>query len=313
MNGAQRDVTAFTYLVPGVQFQAGVSSGMVNGSASGNVNEVYVDGLALSAITQGDPRAMTAGFSVDSVDQFQEETSGYGAQYQGIGVENFVMKSGTNKWHASAFEYFRNTALDTWGYFVPTANGKKFKQPEHQNEYGATVGGPLIKNKLFLFGSYDGFKYTQGNQPAFFTIPTAAQRNGDFSAVGNPNIYDPTTTSCTGSVCTRTQFAYNGVPNVINPSRIDPISKFLLSFLPPTTNNQLTSNYLGTSTNVSNNWSVNGKLDYTINDKHRVSLLVASSRDFGTQVQTSYVPIRMRRSRHLFLRLRPSSFRTATF
>lgn len=291
MNGAQRDVTAFSYLVPGVQFQSGVSAGEVNGSGSSNVNEIYVEGLQLTTITQGDPRAMTAGFSVDSIDQFQVETGGYGAQYQGIGVSNFVMKSGTDKWHASAFEFFRNTALDTWGYFVPVAAGKKFKQPEHQNEYGATVGGPLIKNKLFLFGSYDAFRLTQGNQPAYFTIPTEAQRTGDFSAAGNPTIYDPATTTCGSNSCTRTQFSYKSVPNVMDPTRIDPVAKFLLSFLPPTSNTALSNNYLGIASTLSNNWSVNGKLDYTINDKHRVSLLVASSRDAGTQVQTSYVPI----------------------
>ena len=202
MNNGKRDPTAFAYLLPGVQSTAGVS-GLFNGSGSrGGVDEIYLEGIAQTkAKAQGDARNVSSVMSVDSVEQFQVVTSAYPVEYAGMGVQNYIVKRGTNSIHGSAFEYFRNTALDTWGYFakntINPTTGKATKPAEHQNEFGVTLGGPILKDKLFFFGSYDVNRYSRSQNPGQYTVPTAAARAGDFTAYGI-NIYDPLTTDCTG-------------------------------------------------------------------------------------------------------------------
>ncbi len=121
MNGVPRDPTQFIALVPGVNGAVTQAAGPTYAAFNGGQtyhNEVYLEGMPLtSAGTQGDTRYLAFAVSVDAVDQFQVETSGAKAQYEGQGVENYVMKSGTNSFHGSAFEYFRNTLLDARGFF----------------------------------------------------------------------------------------------------------------------------------------------------------------------------------------------------
>ena len=160
MNGVPRDPTQFIALVPGVNNASTQAAGPTTAAFNGGQtyqNEVYLEGLPLtSAGTEGDTRYLAFAVSVDAVDQFQVETNGAKAQYEGQGVENFVLKSGTNSFHGAAFEYFRNTDLDARGFF-PTAT-----PIEHQNEYGGLLGGPIKKNKLFFFGTTMGINTTLG-------------------------------------------------------------------------------------------------------------------------------------------------------
>ena len=161
-NPDQRRATDFEYLMPGVQGNltsgtSGSSSGIVNGSGStGAVSELYIDGVNVSApMGVGDPRLTWTAFGVDAIDQFQVQTAGYSAQYAGQGVENFSVKQGTNSYHGSAYEFFRNTALDTWPFTanVPTFNSvgtlypNGIKPRENQNEYGKVVSEANHKNK----------------------------------------------------------------------------------------------------------------------------------------------------------------------
>src|ERR1700744_867271 len=120
----QRRATDFAFLMPGVQGNntngnPTTTPGVVNGSGSrGAVSVVYVDGVAfVRAGGNGDPRYVWTAISVDAVDQFQVQTSGYSAIYEGQGIQNYTVKQGGNKYHASVYEFFRNTALDTWGFF----------------------------------------------------------------------------------------------------------------------------------------------------------------------------------------------------
>src|SRR5581483_3324674 len=134
MNGVARDPTQFVSLVPGVNSYttqvAGPSFGSFNGGQTYQ-NEVYVEGLPMTnAGTQGDTRNLALGISVEAVDQFQVETNGAKAMYEGQGVENYVLKSGSNSIHGAAYEYFRNTDLDARGFFP------SFTPIEHQNEFG---------------------------------------------------------------------------------------------------------------------------------------------------------------------------------
>ena len=160
MNGVPRDPTQFIALVPGVNNASTQAAGPTTAAFNGGQtyqNEVYLEGMPLtSAGTEGDTRYLAFAVSVDAVDQFQVETNGAKAQYQGQGVENYVLKSGTNAFHGAAFEYFRNTDLDARGFFPA------IRPIEHQNEYGGLIGGPIKKNKLFFFTNYDGYKYNSG-------------------------------------------------------------------------------------------------------------------------------------------------------
>jgi hypothetical protein len=131
MNGAARDPSAFAGLALGVSNYttqpAGPSTGSFNGGQTYQ-NEVYIEGLPLtSAGTESDTRNLAFGVSVEAVDQFQVETSGAKAMYEGQGVSNYVFKSGTNQFHGGVFEYFRNTDFDARGFFALTT------PIEHQN------------------------------------------------------------------------------------------------------------------------------------------------------------------------------------
>ncbi len=266
MNGVPRDPTQFIALVPGVNNASTQAAGPTTAAFNGGQtfhNEVYLEGMPLtSAGTQGDTRYLAFAVSVDAVEQFQVETNGAKAQYQGQGVENYVLKSGTNTFHGAGFEYFRNTALDARGFFP------KSRAIDHQNEYGGLVGGPIKKNKIFFFTNYDGYRYNSGLlNPTLQSIPTVAQRSGDFSELPSTQIiYDPRSQTCVGGICSRTPFAGNKIPS----SLISPISQSLQSYLPAPTNSNIQSNYTPSLPVQLNTWNMTAKVDANVSDKHRL-------------------------------------------
>lgn len=291
-----RDPTSFVTLMPGVN--SGGRSGIFDGTGAGNSNEMYIEGVPQTTVdSQGDNRKLNQNLSVDAVDQFQVQTSGSSAQYQGLGVENYSIKQGSNAFHGNANFFIRNTAFDTWGYFQPytpvvksngTTGYPTQKTPEHQNELSLSLGGPVLHDKLFFFANYDRFHYRGTTNPTQQTIPTVAARNGDFTeyAAANPgyNIYDPTTVAaCTaangGKTCAY-QFMgmKNGVPtpNVIPASEISPISQAMQKYLPPVANSSLTNNYISGRVTGTDVWGFTGRLDYTINNKQQISLISTS-------------------------------------
>ncbi len=276
MGGAPRDPTAFVYLTPGVTSDG--HYGQFNGGQSYH-NETYIEGLAITdPAVQGNTQGVNRGVSVDAVDQFQVQTSGSSAQYQGQGFSNYTLKSGTNQFHGRAFEYFRNTVLDTWGYTPKNAinpvTGSAIKPVERQNEYGGTFGGPILRNKVFFFASYDGQQYLKGSNPGLITVPTLLNRAGDFS--DNAPIYDPTTTAtCPNGVgLCRQQFSYNGKLNVIAPSRFSQVAQFYQNFIPvPTDNTTTVNNYLGGFNTGFTYAKYSIKFDYDVSSKNRATLL----------------------------------------
>ena len=289
MNGQQRDPTAFVYLMPGVQ--GGGRSGEYNGmgSSNGYLDEMYVDGIPLTTISQqGDNRTVSLAVSVDAVNQFQVITSSAPVEFQGMGAQNYVIKSGTNQFHGAISDYVRNTAFDSWSFFSKgamqtTPTGQKVlapKPPEHQNEFSATLGGPIRRNKMFFFVSYDKFHFSKFENPGLLTVPTLAERKGDFTAYPYP-IYDPTTraacTAANGGVPCAYQFdgLKNGVPtkNVIPANEISNIAKYMQQFLPQPINNNLTNNYFTHVPTGDNNWEFTGRLDYNITPKQRISII----------------------------------------
>jgi hypothetical protein len=290
INGSARNPTAFVYLMPGVAHGgSGVQTGIFDGTgSSGRLDEVYIDGFPQTSIyEQGDPRYVSNSISVEAVDQFQVITNNPPAEYQGIGLENYVIKSGTNTWHGSVFDIYRNTNLDTWGFYAPAAInptvGRAIKPQEHQSEYGVALNGPIRKDKIFFMGTYDGFYYHKDNNPTYTTIPTLLMRQGNFSELLNLTppqpIYDPTScpTGTTGAgTCTRTQFDYNGILNNINPSLIGNTEKFMDSFLPTPINNSVTNNYLSEIPSFTHHWDTTDRIDANLSPKQRLSFIFAA-------------------------------------
>ena len=119
--------------------------------------------------------------SLDAIQQFKVETDNYSAEYDHAAgaVINATIKSGTNQLHGSLWEYNRNTVLNAVGFFKPR-NGTL---PFNQNQFGAAAGGPILKNKLFVFGDYEGFRRVY-HPLQFASVPTTSMDNGDFSAYG---------------------------------------------------------------------------------------------------------------------------------
>lgn len=263
MSNAPRDPTAFVQYMPGVVPGGSNAAGQVFG-AQANTQEVYVEGLPVTnSVVQGEVRNLGLGVSVEAVDQFQLETAGAAVMYAGQGATNFVLKSGSNQFHGSAYEFFRNTLLDARSYFAAV------RPPEHQNEYGGNVGGPILRNRLFFFGSYDGFRYRTGTTATLVSVPTSAQKTGDFGKLPVA-IYDPLSTATVDGLRTRTAFPGNVIP----ASRIASASKFLQQGLPnPTHEALLQTNYLGSVATGFNNDNTTNKVDFNINDKNTLFFL----------------------------------------
>lgn len=299
--GGQRRATDFASLLPGVSSQTTngnqtTNAGVVNGSGSrGAVSAIYINGVPItSAAGEGDPRFVWTSMAVDAIEQFQVQTVGYSSIYEGQGVQNYVVKRGTNSIHGSIYDYFRDTALDTWGFQKATnpLTGRLQKPTEHQHEYGMFLGLPIIKDKLFVFGGYEGYRFSRQVPFQQMTAPTARMRQGDFGELlTNPAscvagstsviagcIYDPDTTRLVGNNYQRTVFANNIIP----VSRQSQVARNLQSYLPAPTNSNVNNNYLVNYKTGLNNWTTTNRIDYTINNKQALSVVLAWGRQATT-------------------------------
>ena len=294
-NGQQRDPTAFAVLVPGVQ--SGARAPIIGGTGN-YLAAVYADGIPVTTINQnGDNRVISNAIPVEAIDQFQVVTSTPGAEYQGAGLINFTLKSGTDAYHGILATFVRNTIFDTWGFTAPaltekTAAGLTIQAPkpvEHQLEIVASGGGPIpfTRKRGFIYVTYDRYHGNAGINPNTLTIPTLAMRTGNFTelSAGAPNattktlstgyIYDPTTTAaCTaangGAAC---RYAYQG--NIIPTAQLSPIALKAQSYLPAPTNSNIVNNYLGGVPSGYDNHEIAARLDFDITSKQRLSYVFA--------------------------------------
>jgi hypothetical protein len=141
--------------------------------------------------------------NLDSIAEFRIITSNAGAEYGNYagGLVNVVTKSGTNQFHGDVFEFLRNSDLDSRNYFSPTRGVFR------QNQFGGTLGGPILRNKLFFFGDYQGTRQTIGLATGNILVPSAAERQGDFSS---PSTESQLTGSVVGSAWANTLSARLG-------------------------------------------------------------------------------------------------------
>src|SRR5207253_8536713 len=164
----------------------GVTSS-TNGNAGGSFSVNGTRGLLNNFILDGidnnsnDNGAQVLKTSVDAIQEFKVQTSNYSAEFgrSGGAVINATIKSGTNAFHGTAFEFLRNDVLDARGLFEPKDDKKA---PFRQNQFGFTFGGPIKRNKLFFFTDYQGTR-SGTSATNISTVPTPAEINGDFSAL----------------------------------------------------------------------------------------------------------------------------------
>ncbi len=194
----QPGVAPASTLLPSSVIMAGVTGG-ISPSGEDNPGNLSINGQRESAngfLVNGIDvqEHMNGGTSVvpdlDSIEQFRVLTSSFDPEYGNYngGIVSVITKSGSQHLHGNAFEFLRNTALDARGYFDPT------RPVFRRNQFGGTLGGPVRHTKLFCFGDYQGTRTTQGISTGDVSVPTLAERAGDFT--------DPQTgrTSLTGSV-----------------------------------------------------------------------------------------------------------------
>ena len=281
MTGGARSVTAVADLMPGVADTAAIgygSTGAQGQEFSTTINggqawggAVMYDGIPfISANQSGDYRIQPV--PVEALQEFSLVQNNFAAEYSRTpgGNLTYSTRAGSSSFHGQAYDYLRNTDLDAAGYFAAST------PITHQNEFGASVGGPLIiphlarKDKLFFFAFYSGFRLAGGITNSLATIPTVAERTGDFSSLGRP-IYDPRTTTCDAlGNCTRQQYAYNGVLNVIPPSEISSVGQEYVKYIPQPINSSLINNFRTTGVNnlIEDRWG--GRIDYNLNDSNLI-------------------------------------------
>jgi hypothetical protein len=189
--------------------------------------------------------------SIDAIEEFTVQTGDYSAQYGGSAGANvnIQLKSGTNHFHGTLFEFIRNDAVDARNYFRQAPLPKNILK---QNQFGATLGGPVIKDRTFFFLSYEGIRSIQ-EFPSTANVLTPAERTGDFSSTPTP-IINP--------------FTGNPYPN--NQIPVNPVSANIINTYMPLPNRTGGTNYSGES---SGRLSVDqgiARLDHKFNDKNQL-------------------------------------------
>lgn len=178
-----RNFYELTLLVPGAVAAAPGSAGSVRGDFAFNVNGAREDSnnFLLDGVYNVDPKLNTFGVRppVDAIREFEMLTSSYDAAFgRNPGAQvNVVLKSGTNNVHGSLFEFHRNGALDARNFFAPAGEGK----PKYiRNQFGGSIGGPIVSDRTFWFADYEGTRAREGIT-RITNVPTARERAGDFS------------------------------------------------------------------------------------------------------------------------------------
>ena len=258
----RRQIDSFVFLVPGVQ--GDTFSSRINGGVDFN-SEVLFDGIPMASFeTNGYQTGINPPY--EAIDEFKVLTSVFSAQYgRGQGVKNYHFGQGTNALHGNAFDFVRNTVFDARGFFSPTTPINK------QNEFGFTVGGPVVipkvyngKNRTFFNVAVDWYKFRGAGLNDRFTVPTEDFRKGDFSKLVDSSgklipIYDPTT---------RAPFPGNIIP----AARFSPTSAKVVPLIPLPTGPGLVNNIgpgIPSFPNNNTSWSYN--LAHSITSNQRIN------------------------------------------
>ena len=208
----------------------------------------------------------------DALAEFKVQTGAYSAEFghSAGAVINASIKSGTNEIHGDLWEYIRNDAFDIHDFDATPGTVPKYRE----NQFGATLGFPIIKNKLFFFGDVEANRIIFGETHSGQTVPTALMRQGNFSELLNPSLtsggtavtlYEPSTTNA-GT----TPMSCNGQQNVLCSNQIDAVAQKILNLYPmPNVGvaGQTYNNYTSQSNAQDNTWQWDARMDWNISSK----------------------------------------------
>jgi len=281
-----RNVYSLVFLTPGVSGTVGNSYGEMRYSVNGaraRTMDTMIDGVSAAHPTVNGFNGISVFPSVDAIEEFKLLGADYPAEFgRSLGsVLNVVFKSGTNRWHGSAYEFLRNSALDANNFF-DNRRGQgllSFKR----SQFGGVLNGPIIKDRTFFMVSFEGLRERRADS-TLTSVPTELERGGDFSqtrtTTGQPIIvYDPFTTrpNPSGSGFIRDAFAGNKIP----AARFDPVAINAAKYypLPNTAPNLLSNNQ--------NNFgaSASKPLNMTQSD-YRIDQVISSTQRFFARYST---------------------------
>jgi outer membrane receptor protein involved in Fe transport len=262
-----RNFLQLSILTPGVRIKEEANAERTRVVANGN-RDIWMQ-VNINGITAVNNRAPFVNFypSVDAIQEFKVQSSNYSAEYGGQSGANInvQLRSGTNEFHGSAFEFLRNNAMDARGYFAPAPLPKPVLR---RNQFGGVVTGPVIKNKLFFMGGYEGVRERRQSAATAIVMPLEMRR-GNFSGVSTP-IIDPLN-----------QQPFPG--NIIPAGRLNPVSVNLINTYMPAPNQSGSQNYAGV---VQDDLTINqymGRADYSLDANDQISFhYLYSSRYFPT-------------------------------
>ena len=271
-----RNVYSLIFLTPGVAGSIGNnynSMGYTVNGARPTMMDTVIDGVTASFPTVNGFTGISVFPSVDAIQEFKVLGANYPAEYgRSLGsVLNVVYKSGTNEFHGSAYEFFRDSALDENNFFA-----KRAGQPLgdfRRSQFGGVAGGPIRRGQTFFMASFEGLREQRQSQTTT-TVPTLAQRQGDFSQTlaqnGQPiRIFDPFTTrpNPAGAGFVRDQFSGNVIP----AGRLDPVALRVLQYfpLPNQPGNPVTGaqNYFATGSAELNVDNFDTRIDHQLSDR----------------------------------------------
>lgn len=268
-------------------FDNGGPAGFSMGGAPNQTNELLIDGAPDAT---GNNR-VAYNPPMDAVAEVKAESFNVDAAYghTGGGIVNVILKGGGNQFHGTLYEFNQNSAFNATPFFTNKAGGRK--PVSRYNQYGGTVSGPIWipkvldgRNRVFFFFGYEGVKDALP-APTTSTVPTAAQRTGDFSALlgvgAGYQIFDPSSGVREGARVRRTGFPNNIIP----ASRISPIARNYLGYYPqpnqPGRNDGQDNLLSGTSGERNDFYNYISRVDVNISDRHKLFVGVRTNKRVG--------------------------------
>jgi len=255
-----RSPMAFTSLTPSAT-DLGSGAMRVNGQPN-STYKFLLDGQDITSSTNGSGTQSQAP-SVEAMQEFVLQTSNFSAEFGQVtgGLYNVTSRSGTNQFHGSAYEYLVNEDLNAGQPFTNSGHGHLVRPRSRKNNFGFTVGGPITipklyhgRDKTFFFANFEQFRQNTLTAGTYATVPTAAMRNGDFSAALTGRtlgtdplgrsilenvIYDPLTSRTASGVTVRDPFPNNTIP----VARFDPVAVKIQALIPQPSNSALVNNW----------------------------------------------------------------------
>jgi len=256
-----RNFLELALLAPGATPSAPGSAGSVRGDFAFSINGQREDAnnFLLDGVYNVDPKLNTFGVKppVDAIREFEVLSSVYDASFgRSAGAQvNVVLKSGTNGFHGTAYEFLRNQSLDARNYFAPA------DQPDptyRRNQFGFSFGGPIVKDRSFFFGDYEGLRGREGIT-RLANVPTARERIGDFSQL--PQQFWPLIPG------TQTQFPGGVIPQ----QALNPIGLKIAALYPLPNRNVPGQNYVASPVQRDRNDSFDARVDHKFNDNSQFS------------------------------------------